>query len=62
MRRAVTRYGLWVIGLLTFFTSCRSDIVYSRFMPISSGEWSVDSVAQFDYTISDATADYTLLV
>ena len=62
MRRAVKIYGLWVIGLLTFFTSCRSDIVYSRFVPISSGEWSVDSVVQFDYTISDATADYTLLV
>ena len=43
-------------------TSCRNDIVYSRFIPIPSEKWHVDSVAQFDYTISDTNADYRMII
>ena len=62
MRRGVIGYGLWVIGLMMLLTSCRSDIVYSRFMPMSSNQWHADSVAQFDYAITDTSVDYRILV
>lgn len=55
----------FVIGLLLgclAFTSCNTDTVYSQFVPISSGEWQVDSVASFDYTIADKTVDYQMVV
>ena len=43
-------------------TGCQKDIVYSQFMSIPSGEWSMDSVIRFDYPISDAEHDYRLIV
>ncbi len=43
-------------------TACRHGIVYSQFIPIPSGEWHVDSVAQFNYTIADKEAGYQVLV
>lgn len=52
---------LW-IAFVALLTACTSDIVYSRFMPIPSEKWHVDSVAQFDYSIADTTAHYQLLV
>jgi len=58
-------YRLLVAGLIVLtvsLTSCRNDIVYSRFSPISSSVWAIDSVAQFDYTIADAQAEYSILV
>ena len=54
-----------IIGIIAGFfllTSCRSDIVYSRFMPISSEKWHADSVAQFDYSIADTSAQYKMLI
>jgi len=61
-----TRSYRWLaIGLLALalsFSSCHSDIVYSRFSPISSGEWHADSVVRFDYRIDDAATDYRVLV
>lgn len=51
-----------LIAFVALLTACTSDIVYSRFMPIPSEKWHVDSVAQFDYSIADTTADYQLLV
>lgn len=62
MRRGVIGYGLWVIGFMMLFTSCRSDIVYSRFTPIPSEKWHEDSVLQFDYSIADTSVDYRMLV
>ena len=61
MRIKVIGYWLLVIGCLAF-TSCKKDIVYSQFFPISSGEWHVDSVASFDYQIADKEAGYQVLV
>ena len=43
-------------------TSCHRDLVYSQFCSIPSGEWSVDQVASFDYTVTDTAADYNMLV
>ena len=42
--------------------SCQKDIVYSRFVPIPSEKWSVDSIAQFDYSITDTSANYQKLI
>ena len=58
--RRLLAAGLTVLTVL--FSSCRSDIVYIRFSPISTEKWHVDSVAQFDYTITDTTVDYRMLV
>ena len=44
------------------FASCRNDIVYSQFSSIPSGEWHVDSVAQFEYSIVNPESDYRMLV
>lgn len=50
-----------LLGCLAF-TSCNTDTVYSQFVPIPSGEWQVDSVASFDYTIADNSVDYQMVV
>lgn len=54
---------LLLLATLTLaLTACRQGIVFSQFVPIPSGEWYVDSVAQFDYTIADKEAGYQVLV
>ena len=58
---AISRW-LLAAGILVFLTACRNDIVYSRFIPIPSEKWHVDSVAQFDYTIADTNADYRMII
>lgn len=49
-------------GLTVSFTSCKNDIVYSHFSPISSEKWAIDSVASFEYAITDAAPDYRMLI
>ena len=61
MKNRIGIYLLTVLAVLAF-ASCSKGVVYSRFMPILSENWHVDSIAQFDYTISDADADYSMLV
>ena len=51
-----------LVAFVLCLTSCRNDIVYSQFVPISSEKWQVDSVAHFDYSIDDADAAYRMLV
>ena len=51
-----------LIVFATCLTSCRNDIVYSQFSSSPSGEWHVDSVAQFEYSIVDPESDYRMLV
>ena len=58
-RRWIT--GL-VLGAIWMLTSCSNGIVYSRFYPMESAEWPVDSVAQFDFRIDDAAAAYQMLI
>lgn len=65
MKRLVIGHRSLVIGLIALaasLTSCRNDIVYSRFYSVPSEKWHVDSVAQFDYTIDDMEALYNVLV
>ncbi|MBQ7631874.1 MAG: gliding motility lipoprotein GldH [Paludibacteraceae bacterium] len=43
-------------------SSCRKGIVYSHFQPISSAQWAIDSIARFDYRITDTATSYTVLI
>ena len=54
---------LW-IGLCTafFLTNCHRDIVHSQFVSIPSEKWQIDSVAHFEYAITDTHNDYRMLV
>ena len=56
------RFTICLLLACLAFVSCSTDTVYSRFVPIPSAEWHVDSVAQFDYTISDIAPDYQMLI
>ena len=56
------RFTICLLLTSLLLTSCRSDIVYSRFMPMASSQWHADSVAQFDYAITDTSVDYRILV
>lgn len=51
-----------LLGILTIFSSCQNDIVYSRFYPLKSAEWPIDSILSFDYSIEDTEAAYTTIV
>lgn len=63
MKRLVIGHWLLVIVLgLGLLTSCRSDIVYSQFCSIPSGEWAIDEVAQFDYSIPDAELPFRMVI
>lgn len=42
--------------------SCSSDVVYSHFSPMKSGEWHQDSIVNFDYSIADKEGTYQMLV
>ena len=54
---------MW-IGLCTafFLINCRRDIVHSQFVSIPSEKWQIDSVAHFEYAITDTDNDYRMLV
>ena len=53
---------LFLAALALALTACRQDIVFSQFVSIPSGEWHVDSVAQFNYQIPDKKVGYQVLV
>lgn len=55
-------YILMIAAAASLLSACSHDIVYSRFVPISSDKWDADSVLRFDYTIQDITADYRMIV
>ena len=58
-------YAWFIIVLTTLalsFASCSSNVVYSRFSPMKSGEWHQDSVVNFDYSIADKEASYQMIV
>ena len=61
-KRSYRLLAAGLIALAVLFSSCRNDIVYSHFSPISSGKWHMDSVAHFDYTIADKQPAYRMLV
>ena len=51
-----------LVGAVLSLSSCRKGIVYSQFHPIPSEQWAIDSIAHFDFTITDTTPSYTLLI
>lgn len=53
---------LFLAALALALTACRQDIVFSQFVSIPSGDWHVDSVAQFNYQIPDKKVGYQVLV
>ena len=55
-------YCFLVILLAGMFTSCRHNIVYSEFISIPSGEWSIDSLPRFDFAIEDKKASYDIIL
>lgn len=55
-------YILLIAAAASLFSACSHDVVYSRFMPISSDKWDADSVLRFDYAITDTAADYRMIV
>ena len=54
--------AIGIIGIMMLLSSCRSDIVYSRFISIPSEEWSADELPRFDFTITDTLSDYRMLI
>lgn len=73
MRRFVICHWSLVICLTVLallFSSCRNDIVYSQFSPVSypdgtitsSDKWHMDSAMRYDYTITDAESNYRMLI
>ena len=56
------RKSFILIAFALLFTACQSDVVYSRFYPMESGEWHQDSVVSFDYSIPDKAAAYRMIV
>ena len=55
-------YCFLVILLAGLLTSCRHNIVYSEFISIPSGEWSIDSLPRFDFAIEDNKASYDIIL
>ena len=55
-------YILLIAAAASMLSACSHDVVYSRFMPIPSDKWDADSVLRFDYAITDASADYRMIV
>ena len=55
-------YCFLVILLAGIFTSCRRNIVYSEFISIPSGEWSIDSLPRFDFAIEDNKTSYDIIL
>ena len=48
--------------VMLFLAGCSNSIQYSRFSPISSEKWHMDSLAQFVYSIEDTASDYQMLI
>ncbi len=61
-KRSYRLLAAGLIAIAVLFSSCRCDIVYSQFSPISSEKWHMDSVAHFDYTIADKQPAYRMLI
>ena len=61
MRNRIVAYMILAMSCLAL-SACRTDIVYSEFISIPSGEWHSDMLPQFDYTITNKDADYRMLI
>lgn len=55
-------YILLCVVCACVFTNCSRDIAYCHFVPVSSEQWHMDSIARFDFSIEDADADYQMIL
>lgn len=46
----------------TVLTACSVDTVYSRFVPVSSAQWHIDSTIYFDIPVTDTTFTYRTII
>ena len=53
---------LALIGTLVMFISCDSSIVFEEYKSFEDQEWNSDSVAFFNYTVSDTTTRKTIKI
>ena len=51
-----------LLVLTATLTACHRDLVYSRFVPVPSDQWHMDSAVRYDYTITDTQTNYRMLV
>lgn len=56
------KYLIFLVVLSGLFSACSSDIIYSHFYPIKSGEWSIDSTLRFEVPIVDITTNYRTIL
>ena len=54
--------AILIMLLAVTLSACHSDIIYSRFVPMKPGSWHMDSVARFDYPVTDAAPSYRVLL
>ena len=45
--------NLALIGIIVMFTSCNNSVVYEEYKSFENQNWNTDSVAFFNYSISD---------
>lgn len=66
-KRFIFRIGCLAL-VLTALMACSRNTVYSRFVPTGSAphspmpQWHMDSIAHFDYTITDPEPSYRILL
>ena len=54
--------ALLLCTMLVAFSSCKSDIVYSEFIAIPSGEWEENQLPEFAFNIADKESAYDILL
>ena len=54
--------SIFIVAVTLLLAGCRSDIVYSRFDNIPSGQWHTDSIVRFEVPITDTKSSYRTIV
>ena len=54
--------NLALIGTIVMFISCDSSVVFEEYKSFENQNWSTDSVAFFNYTITDTTSKNTITI
>ncbi len=54
--------SIFIVAIALAFVGCQTDIVYSRFNTIPSGQWHTDSIVRFEVPITDTKATYRTIV
>ena len=48
--------------LAGLFSACSTDVIYSHFSPMKSGEWHIDSIVRFETPITDTALSYCTIL